>query len=181
MNKCLVEQWDAKTCRVNKRHPNAALINVGISEKYTEAERAMLNGDDPLSRNSVKTLGEMINAEKTRLKSAIKIATYNHILALENDLKEFYPSLNIPTKSINAIWLNSFVGKLMNIPNGDTTISKKVKLLQNLIKTNNGQLTESAASFKHKAFKSVKQKLTREEFDRISGAVLAEGSLQERN
>ena len=179
LNKCKKEEWDAKTCRVNKKHPNAALINAGISEKFSQAERAMLNGDEPLSNNSTKTLSEMLEAEKSRLKNAVKIATYNHVLALENDLIAFYPSLNIPTKSINSAWLNILVGKLMNIPNGDTTISKKIKILQKLIKTNGGQLTESAAGFKHKASKSVKQKLTREEFDRITNAQLAEGSLME--
>lgn len=179
ISRCKKDQWDEKAKRVNRRHPNASVINAGISEKYAEAEKAMLIGDDPLIRSAVKSLSEVIADEKTRLKDGIKIATLNHVIALENDLIQFYPSLNMPTKSITVVWLNNLVGKLMNIGNGDTTISKKIRVLQKLIKTNGGQLSDAAAEFKHKAAKSVKQKLTREEFDRIANASLAPGSLME--
>ena len=179
VNRCLIGQWDSKTNRVNKRHPNASIINLGISEKYNEIEKAMLMGDDPMVRSSIKTLAEVLASEKTRLTEGIKIATLNHVIALENDLIGFYPSLSIQTKLINASWLNNLVGRLMNIPNGDTTISKKITILQKLIKENGGQLSDSAAKFKHKATKSVKQKLTRAEFDRIANAILLPGSMME--
>ncbi|AMQ00976.1 phage integrase [Pedobacter cryoconitis] len=176
LHTCTKDQWDDTTKRVNKKIENYSLINVMISDRVAEAEKAVLVGENPFLTVSNITLEEVIQLELERLSDAGKHAGHASITAVFNDLKTFYSNLKIPLKNIDSAWYNKFVGKLVNKGNKDNSINKKLKVLKRAITTNGGVLTSTGESFTHGRKETLKQKLTRDEFIAIANLELPEES-----
>lgn len=177
--KCKPEFWDEKTNRVNKRFPNSAMVNAMISDKFAEAEKSLLVGENPFLAVSSLTLKQVIDLEVVRLTEGIKNGALSSITTVKNDLEALYPNLNINLRNIDKVWLNNFVGKLLDKGNGDNTINKKLDVLKRAITSNGGKLTPTAEEFRHAGTGTTKQKLTREEFSRIVNLDLSNDSKKE--
>lgn len=52
----LEEQWDVSNCSVNKAHPNAMALNVTLTRRFYEIQKAVLKLDDEFSFDGLKEL-----------------------------------------------------------------------------------------------------------------------------
>ncbi|MBB6126984.1 tyrosine-type recombinase/integrase [Mucilaginibacter lappiensis] len=192
---CHAKDWDEKTCRVKSKVPNSAYINNLLSEKYAEYERELLkvlNGEsqqaDFFEIKKDLTLDEAMNIELDRFVNEEKPMTRDRIRAYANELKLYLNSEGTYLKDIDYKWFEKYSAFLVtNITSGTSivrkgniasTAQKKIKDVKRIIEKHSASpLSKEVKSFRTKAKKPPKQKLTQAELISLETLDLKEGDL----
>jgi integrase/recombinase XerD len=179
--RCLEKDWDAKRLRVKVNVERAAYKNDYIATEYAKAEKDLYqlkNGEklksDLFKSTDKVTLDDAFNLELARLEREFKSGYYDKILAIRKQL----PDTSIDIADIDEKWFARMIKVLSGLGNTNNTIKKKIKLIRGMIlRYSHKGVTKEIKSVGIVTTKSVKQKLTTEELNRIEELPLPEGEL----
>jgi integrase/recombinase XerD len=180
LHRCKPDQWDQANRRVRSKVSNSAFINNLLSTAFYEAERNVLqikSGDVPVQSlfESPKpiTLGEAFDKELTRLKKDLKNGPYERISTYKKQLSTFCKIETLRLADIDLIWFENVARSMRDLGNGGSTIQKKIKTLRALIQRySDKQLSMDICNYRVPVQKTVRQKLTKDEFKQIESLYL---------
>jgi integrase/recombinase XerD len=179
--RCMEKDWDVKRLRVKVNVERAAYKNDYIATEYAKAEKDLyqLKNGEKLKSDLFKsadrtTLADAFAMELTRLENEFKSGYYDKILAIQKQIKD--PSIFI--QDIDEHWFAKMIKMLSGVGNSNNTIKKKIKLIRGMISRYSAKgVSKEVKSVTVATSKTVKQKLTAEELNRIEALPLPEGEL----
>jgi integrase/recombinase XerD len=180
LHRCKPDQWDQANRRVRGKVSNSAFINNLISTAFCDAERNVLqikSGDAPLQSlfESAKpiTLGEAFDKELTRLKKDLKNVPYERVSIYKHQLSTFCKIDSLRLADIDLTWFENVARHMRDLGNGGSTIQKKIKTIRALIQRySDKRLSMDICNYRVPVQKTVRQKLTKDEFKKIESLSL---------
>ena len=181
ISRCLREDWDSKALRVKSRVKNAVQINRLISNTFSKAEKDLYevkSGDKPLrvifEPEGATTFKEAVVIELQRLQAEMKAGAHTKLISCSHQIESFTKGLDLMLKDMDVIWFKSFANHLLDIGNEGVTVQKKVKALRSLIARHLGKdkISEELKAFRIPTKKTIRQKLTREELEKLERLTL---------
>lgn len=185
IHKCFIEEWDDALKRIKTKVPNSAYINKYLSEKYAEAEQSLFsvktgdsNEDSLFESKEELTLGEAFDMEMERLKSDMKVGSYNKVNGFKTQISDFTNIDNLFLSSMDLNWFQKFAKHLKNLGNNGTTAQKKIKTIRSIVtRYYKESMSEELKNFKIPSNKTVKQKLNSSEMKALEDLCLPDGDL----
>jgi site-specific recombinase XerD len=137
------KHWDFEKNQPKWNCPNKELIETTISEKLNEYRKQILEFQAENKEYSVSklmqqvrkptrkiTVGDYLNEIIESLEKENRIGNSKHYIALQNSLKQFNGTLQIPFSDIDVSFLNKYESYLRQQGNKGNTISIKVRTLR---------------------------------------------------
>lgn len=182
ITRCREEDWDPKTSRVKSKVQNSARINHFISTELAKAEKDLYdvksgdkNSTELFLSSDRLTLQDCFNAELKRFKKEMKFGGYDKIFAIQSQVDG-----SVDVNHIDKAWFGRMIDKLSDDGNSPRTVKEKVKLVRGVVNkyAKNG-ISKEIQNIKVATTKTVKQKLTKEEFTKLVELELEPGSRKE--
>ncbi|WPU91775.1 tyrosine-type recombinase/integrase [Mucilaginibacter sabulilitoris] len=179
--RCHPHQWDSKKNQVKGKGANTARINHFINSEYVKAEHDLYDiksGDKTVSSifkdKTGLTLQDSFDAELLRLESEFKSGYYDKMLAIQKQI----PDKSILVSDIDERWFEKMIASMTKLGNNGATIKKKIKLIRGMIGRYSAiGITKEIKAVTVPTQKPLKQKLSSEEFGRLSELKLPENDL----
>jgi integrase/recombinase XerD len=184
--RCLEEDWDEKKGRVKPKTKNAIALNKMISTAHAEAESQLF--EVQFGNKTVKSLlapptptsfNGAIEQELARLKEDMKPKSYHKLIAYCNQIKGYCDPDILDLKDMDLDWFRGYAHFLTKSGNIPITAQKKVKTIRAVVINYLGKdrVPEELRNFRIPVPKTIKQKLTPAEFDRIQSLELPSGDV----
>lgn len=197
IHQCKKEEWDFRNHELKGKVRNSALINNYLAEEYFKAEadlfrlrKGEISFDDLFREKTVMTLDDALAQELDRFKREKKTGAYKRFEGYKRILLDHFNSDSLDISTVNIKWFEKLAwffseklvvkGKVVKEANSSNVVQVKIKAIRQVIAKYSGiRLSEDIQRFRVRTTRTVKQKLTSDELDRIEALELTAGSLED--
>lgn len=197
IHRCKREEWDFRNHELKAKARNSALINSYLAEEYFKAEadlfrlrKGEISFDDLFREKTVMTLDDALAQELERFKAEKKTGAYKRFEGYKEVLKQYFNSDSVDITAVDIRWFEKLAmffsqelvvkGKIVKKANSNNVVQVKIKAIRQVIAKYSGvRPSEDIQRFRVRTTRTVKQKLTGEELDRIEALDLVPGSLED--
>lgn len=197
IHQCKREEWDFRNHQIKAKVRNSALANNYLAEEYFKAEadlfrlrKGEISFDDLFREKTVMTLDDALAQELERFKAEKKTGAYKRFEGYKEVLKQYFNSDSVDITAVDIRWFEKLAmffsqelvvkGKIVKKANSNNVVQVKIKAIRQVIAKYSGvRPSEDIQRFRVRTTRTVKQKLTGEELDRIEALDLVPGSLED--
>lgn len=197
IHQCKKEDWDFRNHQLKAKVRNSALANNYLAEEYFKAEadlfrlrKGEISFDDLFREKTVMTLDDALAQELDRFKAEKKTGAYKRFEGYKEVLLQHFNSDSVDIAAVNIRWFEKLAtffsqelvlkGKIVKKANSNNVVQVKIKAIRQVIAKYSGiRPSEEIQRFRVRTTRTVKQKLSSAELDRIEALRLTPGSLED--